>query len=87
MGQVVKHIARSSPNVELILQAFEEQRWPPGIDDPLPPVRGRNRKRRLHDTIQNLNRRLDLPLLVFHGDGFGNGIRWERAALTPNDTK
>jgi hypothetical protein len=68
-----------APNVELILEAFEEQHWSRCIDDPLPPSPGGNRKRRLHETIQNLNRRLGCRLLLFRGDGLGKGVRWQPA--------
>jgi hypothetical protein len=39
-GRIVKCFGRPSPNVELIFAAFEEQGWPPCIDDPLPTVSG-----------------------------------------------
>jgi len=78
-GRVLKQFGRPAPNAELILQAFEEQNWSRSIDDPLPPLRGRNQKRRLHETIQNLNRRLSLRLIIFRGDGFGKGVRWDPA--------
>ncbi len=77
--RVVKHFEQSAPNAELILESFEEQHWSRCIDDPLPPSPGGNRKRRLHETIQNLNRRLGCRLLLFRGDGFGKGIRWQPA--------
>jgi hypothetical protein len=76
---IVKRFRRHSPNAELILQAFEEQGWPFRIDDPLPVWRGHSQKRRLHESIQNLNRRLGCRLLIFRGDGSGKGIRWEAA--------
>jgi hypothetical protein len=55
-GQVVKQFKAPSPNQETILAAFEEEHWPTRIDDPLPPVRDQDPKRRLHDTINSLNR-------------------------------
>jgi hypothetical protein len=36
-------------------------------------------KRRLHDTINSLNRNQKNQLLRFFGDGSGTGIRWEFA--------
>jgi hypothetical protein len=78
-GCVVKHFEQPVPNAELLVEAFEEQHWRRCIDDPLPVVPGRNQKRRLHATIQNLNRRLDCRLLIFGGDGFGTGVRWQPA--------
>jgi hypothetical protein len=75
--RVVKRLRRTAPIAELILQAFEDQGWPFRIDDPLPAWRGHNAKQRLHDSIQNLNRRLGSRLLIFRGDGFGKGVCWE----------
>lgn len=75
-GNVVKQFGRPSPNAEALLEEFQRRNWARRIEDPLPSVPGRNRKRRLHETIQNLNRRLDCPILIFRGDGSGKGVRW-----------
>jgi hypothetical protein len=79
-GQVVKALRRPAPNQELILQAFEEEGWPERIADPLPVLPGMPAKRRLHETIQSLNAGHDDRVLVFQGDGTGEGILWHRAA-------
>ena len=63
-------------NQEIILSAFEEEGWPPRIDDPLPPSRNVEPKRRLHDTIKWLNRDQEARVLAFLGDGTGEGVRW-----------
>src|SRR6202158_5932822 len=62
-GFAVKRFGRLAQDVELILISFQEQGWIKWIDDPLPPKRGRDPKRRLQDAIRNFNRRLDCPLL------------------------
>jgi hypothetical protein len=62
---------------EAILMAFEEEHWPPRIDDPLPAHPDLLPKRRLHDTIKGLNRKQKNCLIRFMGDGTGEGIRWE----------
>jgi hypothetical protein len=36
-GLVVKQFKVPAPNQEMILASFEEEGWPPRIDDPLPP--------------------------------------------------
>ena len=74
---VVKQFKVPAPNQETILAAFEEERWPPRIDDPLPPQAEQDAKRRLHDTINGLNKNQKSQLLHFLGDGSGQGIRWE----------
>jgi hypothetical protein len=74
---LVKQFKVPSPNQETILAAFEEERWPPRIDDPLPPQVDQDPKRRLHDTITTLNRNQKNPLIRFLGDGSGQGVRWE----------
>jgi hypothetical protein len=76
-GQIVKQFKVPAANQETILAAFEEENWPPRIDDPLPPQPDQDPKRRLHDTINSLNRNQKQPLIRFLGDGSGRGIRWE----------
>ena len=75
--KLVKHFKTPAPNQELILATFEEIGWPIHIDDPLPPGRFHDPKRRLHDTINALNRHQIEPLVRFIGDGHGEGVRWE----------
>ncbi|MEX2113734.1 MAG: hypothetical protein WD845_11145 [Pirellulales bacterium] len=78
VGRVlVKEFKLPSPNQETVLMAFEEEGWPPRIDDPLPPVAQLDPRRRLHDTIKALNRKQKRDLIRFRGDGSGEGIRWE----------
>jgi hypothetical protein len=76
-GKLVKQFRLPSPNQERILTAFEEEGWPPRIDDPLPPHPEQDPKRRLHDTIKSLNRNQAHRLLRLYGDGTGEGVRWE----------
>lgn len=76
-ADVVKEFKLPSPNQETVLTAFEEEGWPPRIDDPLTPVPHLDSRRRLHDTIKALNRKQKRYLLRFRGDGSGEGIRWE----------
>jgi hypothetical protein len=76
-GQVVKEFKLPAPNQETILTAFEEEGWPPRIDDPLPPVADLDPRRRLHDTIKALNRKQKHDVVRFMGDGNGEGVRWE----------
>jgi len=78
-GLIVKQYKLPAPNQEMILTAFEEEGWPHRIDDPIPPRHDLDPKRRLHDTINSLNRNQKNPLLHFLGDGSGQGVRWERA--------
>ncbi|MFZ1936778.1 MAG: hypothetical protein WCB27_08125 [Thermoguttaceae bacterium] len=59
------------------LAVFEEERWPPRIDDPLPWKSDIDPQRRLHDTINSLNRHQRQQLVHFSADGLAQGIRWE----------
>jgi hypothetical protein len=77
--KIVKQFKVPSPNQETILAAFAEEQWPPRIDDPLTPQLEQDPKRRLHDTINTLNRNQKNPLIRFFGDGSGQGVRWEPA--------
>lgn len=80
VGQaVVKEYKLPAPNQEAVLAAFQEENWPPRIDDPLSPQGEVDPKRRLHDTITSLNRNQKQPLIRFLGDGSGEGVRWEFA--------
>jgi len=75
-NELVKHFRQPAVHQELIVTAFHEQHWPHRIDDPLPPQPGKNRKRHLRETIDNLNSHQASSLLHFHGDGTGHGVVW-----------
>ena len=86
--RIVKRYARPSQNQELVLAAFQEEGWPLRVDDPLPPKRELDPKRRLNKTIESLNACQENRLIAFHGDGTGAGIRWrllaeDRGAVLP----
>jgi hypothetical protein len=74
---VVKQFKVPAPNQEAVLAAFQEENWPPRIDDPLRPLAEQDPKRRLHDTINSLNRNQKHAIIRFLGDGSGQGVRWE----------
>jgi hypothetical protein len=76
-GLVIKQFKVPAANQERVLAAFQEDGWPPQIDDPLPPISDQDPKRRLHDTINSLNRNQKHRLVRFEGDGTGQGIRWQ----------
>jgi hypothetical protein len=71
-GQVCKHIQnRSQAKFTIILDVFEEENWPPRIDNPLPP------NMNLSESLRSLNK--NLLHISFHADGSGEGILWRRA--------
>jgi hypothetical protein len=74
---VVKRFKVPAPNQELILQVFEEEGWPPFIDDPLLPAHDIDPQHRLRATIKSLNRSQSRPMIRFHGNGGGQVIYWE----------
>jgi len=80
-GALIKRFKTTAPNQEAIIAAFEEEGWPPRIDDPIPPQFGQDPKCRLHDTINALNRNQKNRLINFLGDGSGQGVRWELTHL------
>ena len=55
-GEISKQFRQPAADQEAVLRAFQEEGWPPRIDDPLPPRDGKDRKARLHEVITNLNR-------------------------------
>ncbi len=75
-GLIIKQFRWSAVNQETILMTFEEDGWPPRIDDPLPQNPNQDPKQRLHDTIKCLNRNHKKRVIRFRGDGTGEGIRW-----------
>jgi hypothetical protein len=75
---LIKKFRHPAPDQILILNSFEEQKWPREIDDPLPPIHGGDAKRRLRQTIYNLNHLLDVQGVIrFYGNGTGQGIGWK----------
>jgi len=78
---IVKEFKVPAANQEAVLAAFQEENWAPRIDDPLPPMPNQDPKRRLHDTINSLNRNQKHSLIRFLGDGKGEGVRWEFIAV------
>ncbi|REK12644.1 MAG: hypothetical protein DWQ37_11200 [Planctomycetota bacterium] len=81
---VVKRFRVPATSQEAILAAFEEESWPPRIDDPLPPRLDQSPKRRLQQVIKSLNRNRRQPILRFVGDGSGQGVLWEYCPLHRN---
>jgi hypothetical protein len=75
--ELVKQYRWPAVNQELVLAAFQEESWPPRIDDPIPAALTQDAKCRLQDTIKSLNRNQKRRLLHFRGDGTGEGILWE----------
>lgn len=73
---VVKQFKVPADNQKAILAAFEEEGWPARVDDPLAPQPEQDPKRRLHDTINSLNRNQRHRVLRFTGDGSGEGVCW-----------
>jgi len=74
--EVVKEFRGPARNQERILSAFEEDGWPGGIDDPLPPKGDIDPKYRLGFTIGRLNKHQRRPLIKFYGNGTGRGVCW-----------
>lgn len=75
---LVKRFTVPAANQDIVLAAFQAQGWPECIDDPLPPAKEIDAKRRLHNTIIRLNRSHRRRLIRFGGNGKGRGIRWRR---------
>jgi hypothetical protein len=76
LGQVVlKRFRQPAKNQQAILAAFEEDGWPPHIDNPIPGGEDENAQDRLHDAVKRLNRQIK-GLLRFECDGTGEGVVW-----------
>ena len=73
---LVKRFRQQAADQLTILAAFQEEGWPPRIDDPLPQHDGQDAKLRLHRTIANLNRAHKVAIIRFGGGGDGQSIMW-----------
>jgi hypothetical protein len=74
-GKRVRRIRKGAVNLERILEVFEEEGWPPSIQDPLsgPPE---GREDRLHNALTRLNdKQTGEVRIVFHRTG--SIIYWE----------
>ncbi len=76
-SSLVKAFRVPAQNQIIILSAFQEDNWPPILDDPLPPQPEQEPKKRLRDTIRCLNRNQKRCLIKFFGDGQGLGVGWK----------
>jgi hypothetical protein len=65
---LVKRFKRPEPLQELILAAFQKQRWPPFIDDPLPGKPGTSCQERRYDVTNNLCRAQEPLRIRFAAD-------------------
>ncbi len=77
-ARLIKQFQVPAPNQELVLAAFEEQNWPPCIDDPLRQDASVDSKERLHNTLIRLNRSHRHRVIHFGGNGNGRGVKWQR---------
>jgi hypothetical protein len=75
-GHLVKWYRVPAESQETILAAFEEDGWPPRIDDPLGQINGLDPHDRLHEAVKGLNRGQVSRLVVFRRDGTGEGVTW-----------
>lgn len=84
-NELVKRFRVPAEMQECILAAFEEDGWPPRIDDPLPPDERLRQtpQDRLHDVVENLNGHQLEARIHFYRDGTGTGVCWELPAETP----
>ena len=73
-GQLARRVQNPNKahNIVAVLDALQEEGWPPRIDDPLP--HGADRQR-LNATVEMLNNGLEL--IRFSADGTGEGIAWQ----------
>lgn len=79
--RLLKAFRQPAPYQTALLAAFEEGGWAAGhVDDPIPPESGEestDARKRLRETVHNLNRGLPAGTIRFRGDGTGEGVRWE----------
>ena len=71
---IVKTFRQRAPNQRCVLNAFEEEGWPPRIDDPLSHKRDTDPRERLSETVRGLNYN---SMVLFEMDGTGTGVLWK----------
>jgi hypothetical protein len=77
---MVKNFVRPADSQISILDEFQKHGWPPVVDDPSPPIDGeplQRRKRRLNDTVRELNSGHKNRAVSFHSTSMGESIRWQ----------
>jgi hypothetical protein len=82
---LVKKFKLPAPNQRKVLIAFEEEKWPYRIDDPLPQHPEIDPRRRLHHTLVALNRNHRCEAIRFLGDGSGEGVCWDQIVRGRNE--
>jgi hypothetical protein len=84
-GLLLRQFRQPAPHQTTLLAAFQEEGWHSGhIDDPLSLEPGEgpdDARKRLRETIHNLNQSLPAGTIRFRGDGTGEGVWWERCDL------
>ena len=60
--------------IGVVLNAFQEEGWPPFVYDPLDG--GGDRRVRLHNLVTNLNKKLGKSVMSFFVDRTGTRICW-----------
>jgi hypothetical protein len=76
---VIKKFRRPADNQTALLAAFERQGWPRWLPNPFTSDLDCEAVQRLHDAIKFLNRGQEPRLIVFRGDGTGQGTSWHFA--------
>jgi hypothetical protein len=85
--RVVKRFRVPAEDQKLILDAFQEEGWPPHIDDPLPQRPSIDAPARLRGAVYRLNHRQCNPLLLFESDGTGQGVSWQEQPAIANGSQ
>lgn len=70
-GEVIRTVKPGAINVRRVLDAFQEQDWPPRTDDPFPGQYSSERVKETCDSLRTKLKRIDFRL-----DGLGLGYRW-----------
>jgi hypothetical protein len=72
---VLKRFRQPAKNQEIILAVFQEEGWPPRIDNPISGALDENAAERLHNTIKRLNQQMERAIR-FCADGTAEGVMW-----------
>jgi hypothetical protein len=77
---LVRRFRNAASDQRAVLDAFQRQGWPERVKDPLPHSgeEGLNVKKRLRDTVKNLNRDHEAPGMHFYATDAGRAVGWKR---------
>ena len=77
VADFTRRINPNAKNLILILDSFQELGWPPGVDNPVPPIGDKTPEKTLRDAVTGLNKGMEDCPIKFAMRNSGEGIGWD----------